>query len=75
MTADTDSECSSVANLSDFNNFEDLQVPEFVDIEEVRHVEYVGPYMHEPDAEQCVAIVPGVEGQERHLEGERLNEW
>ena len=41
MAADTDSECSSVANLSDFNNFEDLQVPEFVDIEEVRHVEYL----------------------------------
>ena len=51
MAADTDSECSSVANLSDFNNFEYLQVPEFVDLEEVRHVEYVGPYMHKPDAE------------------------
>ena len=75
MAADTDSECSSVANLSDFNNFEDLQVPEFVDIEEVRHVEYVGPYMHEPDAEECVEIVPVVEGQEWRLEGERLNEW
>ena len=46
MADDTDSECSSVANLSDFNNFEDLQMPEFVDIAEVRHIEYVGPYMH-----------------------------
>ena len=75
MAADSDSEYSSVANLSDFNHFKDIQMPEFVDIEEVQHLEYVGPYMHEPDAEECVEIVPGVEGQEWGLEGERLNEW
>ena len=46
-----------------------------VDIEEVRHVEYVGPYMHESDAEECVEIVAGMKGQEWRLEGARLNGW
>ena len=30
------------------NDFEGLQLPEYVEIE-VRHVEYVSTYMHEPD--------------------------
>ena len=47
MTTLIDSECSSVANLLDVNDFDDLQVPEYVEIEEVRHVEYDGPYMYE----------------------------
>ena len=33
------------------------QVPEYVEIEELRHVEYVGPYMHESDVEIRVIIV------------------
>ena len=43
MTAERDYECSYVANLLDFNDFDDIQEPEYVEIEEVRHVEYVGP--------------------------------
>ena len=40
-----------------------IDVPEYVKIEEV-DVEYVVPYIHEPDAEEFVEIVSGVEGQE-----------
>ena len=50
-------------------------MPECVEIEEVRHVEYVESYMHESDAEEFVEIVPGVEGQEWLVEGARLNIW
>ena len=64
MATKSDSECSTVVNLSDFNHFVDQQVPEYVDIEEVRHVECVGLHMLEPDAEVYVQIVPGVDGQE-----------
>ena len=38
IISESESECSSAANLSDFNYFEDLQVPEYVEIEGVRHV-------------------------------------
>ena len=74
MTTDSVSECSYVSNLVDFYDFDDLQVPEYVEIEEVRNVEYVGPYIHQPDAEEFVEIVPVVEGQEWRVERARLNE-
>ena len=44
-------------NLSDFNDVDLIQVSEYVELEEIRHVEYVGPYMSEPDAEEFVEIV------------------
>ena len=34
MTTESDSESSSVANLAYFNDFYDIQVPEYVEIEE-----------------------------------------
>ena len=47
---------------------------EYIEIEEVQHVEYVGPYMHESDAQEFVEMVSGGEGQEWYVEGARLNE-
>ena len=41
----------------------------------VRHVYYVGPYMHKLDAEDFVEIVPGVEGEEWRVEIAILNGW
>ena len=75
-TTESDYECSYVANLSDFNYFDEMQVPEYVEIEEVRHVEYIESYMNESEAEEYVEIlVPGVEGETWLVEGARLNEW
>ena len=31
--------------------------------------------MHEPDVDEFVEIIPGVEGQEWRVGGARLNEW
>ena len=50
-------------------------MPEYVKIEEARHVEYIESYMNESEAEEYVEIVSGVEGETWLVEGARLNEW
>ena len=54
MATESNYEFSAVANLPNLNDFKD------VEIEEIRHVEYIGPYVLEP--EEFVELVLGMGG-------------
>ena len=47
MATENDSECSFIANLSEFNDFDDIQVTDYVEIEEVTAMHSHTPSWHD----------------------------